>query len=167
MRFHRANVRFRRRYIVIPLLLIVLGAVLAVRSSTMTQSTPQHAQGVTSPPPSPQCRSGDPLAGVYNPLRFRVLSKCEVASGVVESVALQDGGDQRISVRLDAQYANLLDVGNSSNQYRLLVLELIPQDQATVPVPSIGQHIMFVGPLVYDTENHWNGISPVWSIQAD
>jgi len=95
------------------------------------------------------------------------LSKCEVARGVVEPVALQDGGDQRIYVRLDAKYANLLDVGNSNNQDRLLVLELILQDQATVPVPSIGQHITFVGPLVYDTENHWNAICPVWSVQAD
>ena len=163
MRFHRASVRFRRRYLVIPILLIVLGVILAVRSNMLTQPTPQHLQR-DAPPPSPYCRSGDPLARIYNPLRFRVLSGCEVASGVVESVTLQDEGDQRIYVRPDAQYANLLHIGNSNYQNALLVLELISRDQATVPVPSIGTHITFVGPLVYDTENHWNAMYPVWSI---
>jgi hypothetical protein len=103
------------------------------------------------------------LAGVYNPLRFRVLSTCEVASGFVESVTV-DGGDQRIYVRPDAQYGKLLVVGNSNHQNSFLVLELISQYQAIIQVPSVGQHITFVGPWVYDTENFWNAICPVRSI---
>ena len=145
---------------------MVFPAVLVVMSNSLAQSTSQHVRPVTSPP-SPQCRSGIPWAGANNPLRYRVVSNCVVASGIVESVSLQDSLDRRIYVRLDTQYAKLLDDGNPSYQNASLVLQLIPQDQAMVPVPSVGQHITFVGPMVYDTENQRNAIYPVWSIRAD
>jgi hypothetical protein len=98
---------------------------------------------------------------------LRVLSNCQVASGVVKSVTLQDDGDWRIDVSLGPEYGKLLDVGNVNHQSGWLVLELIPRDQATVSVPSVGEQITFVGPLVYDSENYWNAIYPVWSIQGD
>ena len=157
------NVRFRRRYLAVPIFLMVVAALLIVRFNAASPSAPQR----TASPPSPQCRKGDPLAGVYNPLRLRVLSNCQVASGVVKSVTLQDDGDWRIDVSLDPQYGKLLDVGNVNHQSGWLVLELIPRDQATVSVPSVGEQITFVGPLVYDSENYWNAIYPVWSIQGD
>jgi hypothetical protein len=79
----------------------------------------------------------------------------------VKSATLQFHGDERIDVVPDAQYAKLLGVGNANYQSSMLVLELISQEQATVPVPSVGQHITFVGPWVYDVENGWNAIYPV------
>jgi len=158
-------VRFRRRYLVIPILFIALSAVLVVRSNTLTPPTPQRVQrGASSP--SSVC-SSQPLAGVYNPLRFRVLSNCERASGVVRSVTLQENGDRWIDVSLDAQYTKLLNAGNVNYRNGLLVLELTSQDSSLVLVPSVGQDIGFVGPLVYDTENQWNSICPVRSIQGD
>jgi len=90
-----------------------------------------------------------------------------VASGQVKSVTLQDDGNWRIDVSLGPQLGKLLDVGNVNHQSGWLVLELIPRDQATVSVPSVGEQITFVGPLVYDSENYWNAIYPVWSIQGD
>lgn len=102
-----------------------------------------------------------------NPMRVRLLSKCQVASGFVESLTPQYDGDQRIDVALDAQYAKLLNAGNMEYQNGSIVLELAPQDQATISVPIVGQHITFVGPLVYDIENHWNAVYPVWFIQAN
>lgn len=163
MRIHWTRARFRRRYLVILVFLMILPAVLIVISSSLAQTSSRRAQSV-APSPSPYCRSGDPLAGVYNPLRFRVLSKCQVASGVLASATLQDGRDERIYVHVDAQYAYLLGVGSSNFESGMLVLELVAQDQATIPVPSIGQHITLVGPWVYDTENQWYAICPVWSI---
>jgi hypothetical protein len=156
------NVRFRRRYLAIPVFLLMLSAILIVHFNSATQPTSPAVASL----PSPYCRSGDSLPQL-NPMRVRLLSNCQVASGVVRSVTLQNDGDQRIDIGLDAQYAKLLDSGNVNYQRGWLVLELIPQDQATVRVPSIGQHITFVGPWVYDTENHWNAIFPVWSIQSD
>src|SRR6266849_2564549 len=163
MRFHWSRLRLRRRYLVVPILLIVLGVVIAVHSGSLSQPTAQRGQRAASPP-SPHCGTGQPLAGVSNPLRFRVLSNCEVASGVVESVTVQDGGDQRIYVRLDAQYGKLLVVGNSTHQDSFLVLELVSEYQAVIQVPLVGQHITFVGPWVYDTENLWSAVCPVRSI---
>jgi len=90
-----------------------------------------------------------------------------VASGIVESVSLEDSLDRRIYVRLDTQYAKLIDDASPSYQNASLVLQLIPQDQAMVPIPTVGQHITFVGPLVFDTDNQWNAIYPVWSIQGN
>jgi hypothetical protein len=86
---------------------------------------------------------------------------------MVKDVNLQDNGDWRIDVSLSPQYGKLLDVGNVIHQSGWLVLELIPRDQATVSVPVVGKQVTFVGPLVYDSENHWNAIYPVWSIQSD
>src|SRR2546425_3039070 len=157
------NVRFRRRYLAVPTLLMVVVALLIVRFNSASPSAPQRVVS----PPSPQCQKGDPLAGVYNPLRLRVLSNCEVASGVVKSVTFQDDGNWRIDVSLGPQYGKLLDVGNVNHHSGWLVLELIPRDQATVSVPSVGEQITFVGLLVYDSDNHWNAIYPVWSIQGD
>lgn len=166
MRFHWVNLRFRRRYLVILVFLMVLPMVFIVMSNSQSHPSSQHVQPAVSTP-SPYCHTGDPLAGVYNPLRFRVLSSCQVASGAVKSATLQYDGDQRIDVLPDAQYTKLLGVGNVNYQGGMLVLELIPKDQANIPVPAIGQRIAFVGPLVYDTENQWNAIYPVWSIRAD
>lgn len=82
----------------------------------------------------------------------------------MKSITTQNDDDQRIDVILDAQYTKLLDTGNVNSQNGVLVLELISQDQPTVPALTIGHHITFVGPWVYDTENQWNAIYPVWSI---
>ncbi len=159
----RVNVKFRRRYLAVPIFLIVVTALLIVGFNA---TNPPAPKGVASLP-SPLCRKGDPLEGVYNPLRLRVISNCQVASGIVKSINLQDDGDWRIDVGLSPQYEKLLDVGNVNHQSGWLVLELIPRDQATISVPLVGKQITFVGPLVYDSENHWNAIYPVWSIQSD
>jgi len=156
-------VRFRRRYLTVPIFLMVVAALLIVRFNAPSPSAPQRAAS----PPSPQCRKGNPLEGVSNPLRLRVLSSCQVASGEVKSVTLQDDGNWRIDVSLSPQYGRLLDIGNVNYQSGWLVLELIPRDQATISVPLLGKQITFVGPLVYDSENYWNAIYPVWSIQGD
>jgi hypothetical protein len=85
----------------------------------------------------------------------------------VKSIALQEDRDQFIDVALDSQYTRLLGSGNTSHENGLLVLDLTPQSLAIVSVPLVGQHIAFVGPLVYDTQSQWNAVYPVWSIQVD
>ncbi|TMI22615.1 hypothetical protein E6H30_09360 [Candidatus Bathyarchaeota archaeon] len=157
------NVRFRRRYLAVPIFLMVVAALLIVRFNAAGPSAPQRVAS----PPSPQCRKGNPLEGVSNPLRLRVISNCEVAGGIVKSVTIQDDGNWRIDVSLSPQYGKLLDVGNVNHQNGWLVLELISRDQPTISVPLVGKQIIFVGPLVYDSENYWNAIYPVWSIQDD
>ncbi len=162
MRFHSTRVRLRRRYLAIPVFLLALIPVLAIHFGAVTQLSSQK----TASTPSPHCGSGDLLGDAHSPLRFRIISNCESASGIVKSIALQDDGDRLIDVTLDSQYSRLLDSGNSVYQNGSLVLDLTPQALSTVSVPLLGQHITFVGPLVYDVQNRWNAIYPVWSLTA-
>ena len=118
------------------------------------------------PPPSPHCRSGSPLVGVYHPKRLKVKSRCRVAVGTVEKVKpeLYDG-DIHIGLRLDAHESSLLSDGNS-RVGGTLVVEIIPWDRSRVFVPEVGQRIQVVGPWVEDTAHGWNEIHPAWWISA-
>ena len=118
------------------------------------------------PPPSPHCRSGSPLVGVYHPARLKVKSRCRVAVGTVEKVKqeLYDG-DIHIELLLDRGQEGLL----SSDNARVggtLILEIIPWDRSRVPIPEVGQRVEVVGPWVDDTAHGWNEIHPAWWISA-
>ena len=118
------------------------------------------------PPPSPHCRSGSPLIGVYHPERLKVKSRCRVAVGAVEKVKpeLYDG-DIHIALRLDRGQERLLSAGNA-RVGGTLILEIIPWDRSRVLVPEVGQRIEVVGPWVDDTAHGWNEIHPAWWISA-
>jgi hypothetical protein len=119
-----------------------------------------------SRPPSPYCRSGSPLVGVYHPERLKVKSRCRMAIGTVEKVKpeLYDG-DIHIELRLDREQDALLSTGNERVGGTLIV-EVIPWDRARVLVPEVGQRVQVVGPWVDDTAHGWNEIHPAWWISA-
>jgi hypothetical protein len=122
--------------------------------------------GRTQPPPSPHCRSGSPLAGVYHPQRLKVKSRCRVAVGIVEKVKFEEyDGDVHLELRLDPSQENLLSRGNDQVGGTLIV-EIIPWDRSRVPVPAEGQRVEVVGPWVDDTTHGWNEIHPAWWISA-
>ena len=117
-------------------------------------------------PPSPHCRSGSPLVGVYHPERLKVKSRCRIAVGTIEKVKseLYDG-DLHIELRLDPGQDGLLSSGNARVGGTLIV-EIIPWDRSRVLVPEIGQRVEVVGPWVNDTAHGWNEIHPAWWISA-
>jgi hypothetical protein len=119
-----------------------------------------------APPPSPHCRRGSPLAGVYHPERLKVKSTCRVAVGTIEKVKpeLYDG-DIHIELRLDRGQEGLLSTGNARVGGTLIV-EIIPWDRARVLVPTEGQRVEVVGPWVDDTAHGWFEIHPAWWISA-
>jgi hypothetical protein len=114
-----------------------------------------------APPPSPYCRSDHPLAGVYHPSRLHVRSKCRVVSGVVDRVKFEQfDGDVHIDLRPDDP--KLVSEGNAAVGGDLVV-EVIPQDRARVPIPEPGQRVWIVGSLVDDERHGWREIHPaVW-----
>jgi hypothetical protein len=119
-----------------------------------------------SAPPSPYCRGGNPLAGVYHPLRLKVRSGCRLVVGTVSKVVFEEyDGDVHIDLRVDPGYEGLLGEGNSRVGGNLVV-ELIPQDRSRVAVPSEGARIEVVGPWVEDTQHGWNEIHPAWWVSA-
>jgi hypothetical protein len=118
------------------------------------------------PPPSPYCRSGDPLAGVYHPSRLVVKSRCRIASGTVEVVRFEPyDSDVHIELRLDPGQDGLVSRGNERLAGNLL-LEIVPTDRERVPVPKVGTRVSVVGPLVDDTAHGWREIHPAWAISS-
>ena len=118
------------------------------------------------PPPSPYCRSGDPLASVYHPSRLVVKSRCRVAVGTVEVVRFEDyDGDVHIELRLDPGQDGLVSRGNDRIGGNLL-LEIVPLDRERVPIPRVGERVSAVGPLVDDTAHGWREIHPAWAISS-
>ena len=116
--------------------------------------------------PSPYCRAGNPLAGVYHPSRLEVKSRCKLAAGVVSKVKFEEyDGDVHIDLRPDEAYRDLLSRGNEQVGGNLVV-EVIPQDRARVAIPQPGQRVVVVGPWVNDTAHDWREIHPVWWISA-
>lgn len=118
------------------------------------------------PPPSPHCRSGDPLAGVYHPSRLVVKSRCRVATGVVEVVRFEPyDGDVHVELRLDEGQDGLLSRGNARLHGNLLA-EIVPLDRSRVPVPRVGTRVSVVGPWVDDTTHGWREIHPAWAVSS-
>ena len=138
--------------------LVVLAAVaVAVVGCTLVRP---------GPPPSPHCRSGSPLVGVYHVERLKVKSRCRVAVGTVEKVKFEEyDGDVHIELRLDPGQEHLLAKGNDQVGGTLIV-EIIPWDRARVPVPQEGSRVQVVGPWVDDTTHGWNELHPAWWISA-
>ncbi len=107
----------------------------------------------TSPPPSPYCRPGNPLAGVYHPARLKVKRRCKVETGVVTRVKFEDyDGDVHIDLSLDSGAT--------------LVVEVIPQDRARVAVPNVSTRVSVAGPWVKDEQHGWMEIHPAWWVSA-
>jgi hypothetical protein len=140
---------------------LVIGLVLAAALAGCRVGL--HRAG---PPPSPYCRAGDPLAGVYHPARLHVKKRCAVARGVVAGVKFERfDGDVHVELRLDPGQDDLVSRGNERLAGNLL-LEIVPLDRARVPVPTVGTRVSVVGPLVDDTAHGWREIHPAWAISS-
>ena len=104
-------------------------------------------------PPSPWCRGGPPLAGVYHADRLAVRRRCDVAAGVVTKVTFEAfDGDVHIDLR--------------EHTGARLVVEVIPQDRSAVAIPDTGARVTVVGPRVDDLQHGWPEIHPAWWISS-
>lgn len=145
------------------LLLVILGILLSQMAEVITAQPPQtrpvHAT-------SPLCRSGAPLAGVYNPWRLRVVDSCITVTGHIVRVARMADGDYHIDVKLDAPFAGLVNRRNVSKQGGSLVTEIVPVDQTGIATPHVGDHIEVTGVYVLDKLHGWMEIHPVWGLKV-
>ena len=116
--------------------------------------------------PSPYCRGGNPLAGIYHPQRLIVKSRCRIAIGTVSHVKFEEyDGDVHVDLRPDPAYERLLSDGNGRVGGNLVV-EIVPWDRSRVAVPQEGARIEVVGPWVDDTQHGWNEIHPAWWVST-
>ena len=130
---------------------------------------------------------------VYHPTRLIVRNDCVTVTGTIvdatadQSHHQQDGvrhegdGDTHGWIKVDAQFSDLINAGNTSDEEGNLVFELVchytvKQDDAKAPcqgftdhtkIPPVGSHVAVRGTFVTE-KNHakWNEIHPVSSIKT-
>lgn len=103
----------------------------------------------------------NPLLGVYNPSRLKVLAPCRWYRGTVVEVGDRSDGDTHMLVKPASGYARFLAVANVNDGG--LVVEIMPGQ--TLPIPKPHEQVELFGTWVYDTHNDWNEIHPVWGIR--
>ncbi|MBI3764671.1 MAG: SH3 domain-containing protein [Chloroflexi bacterium] len=148
------------------------GAATAPSAATIapTPTVPPTPGGPSFVRPTPAgpsfCRGGDVFAGVHEPDRLVLISKCETVSGVVTELTFNpEDGDITFRLRVDPGYERFLSTGNYTHLRGFLQIELIPADQGSVYVPAVGQHVTVTGAWVKDTNNHdWSEIHPAWYV---
>ena len=115
---------------------------------------------------------------IYHTERLLLIQSNLTVSGTVEHIINEKDGDIHIRLKLDSNL-NLLNDKNYSAQHGCLVLEIIcackvTQPDAitacknyknTIPIPSVGQHIIVTGDYVLDKQHGWNEIHPITSLR--
>ncbi len=118
---------------------------------------------------------------IYHPQRLQVLDTCKTVTGIIQSVKAEPDGDYHIRLRLDSQFANLINQENIDKQHGDLVLEPICEHPVTqedaiaacsgfagnITSPTVGSHVQVIGSYVLDTEHGWMEIHPVTSMLAN
>ena len=117
---------------------------------------------------------------VYHPQRLKVVEKCIAVTGTIHHVKREADGDDHIQLKLDPEFAALLNDKNTQVQAGCLVVEPVCQGPVTqadaqaacrdfhspVEVFAKGKHVRILGSYVLDSEaNHgWMEIHPVTAI---
>ena len=125
---------------------------------------------------------------VYHPTRLIVKSACVTVTGTIvdatagtkpDGVRHEADGDTHGWLKVDPQFKDMLNAGNTSAEGGNLVFEIVCRFPVTqqdaksackgysdhVQLPPVGSHVSVVGTFVQDTFHaQWNEIHPVTSI---
>lgn len=159
------------------------GTVAGVSSPSPTQSIGALPSPTTSPSAASACvQPNDPSSHVYHPDRLQVLQPCIEVSGTIDFERKEADGDYHIGLKLDPQYAGLVNACNTTclngAEHGDLVLEPVcelPVTQADavsacagyhnpVVVPPVGAHVTATGAYVLDLDHGWMEIHPLMTI---
>jgi hypothetical protein len=165
-----------------------------VWSKFVSLASPRASTSVPTPappiPPQPPETSCDPSlwTHVYHPARLIVKQQCISVTGTIvdatagkqpDGVRHEPDGDTHGWLKVDAQFENLLNAGNISDEGGNLVFEIVCRFPVTqqdakaacanykdqVSLPPVGSHVQIVGTLVQDTFHaKWMEIHPVTRI---
>lgn len=158
-----------------------------------TASTPTSPGGVHPGPGVPGsagavgCSDGL-WQHVYHPQRLLVKQDCITVTGVIvdatanqsrhrpDGVRHEADGDTHGWLKVDPEFANLVNAGNRSDEGGNMVFELVCHFTVTQPdaraacigfkdhttIPPVGTHVAISGTYVQDTDHgQWNEIHPV------
>jgi hypothetical protein len=157
-------------------------------------ASPSSTQPATDPE-SPTAEAGGTCdetlwSHVYHPTRLIVKQPCLTITGTIvdatngrepDGVRHEEDGDTHGWLKVDAEFEDLLNPGNLSNEGGNLVFEIVCKFKVTqedakpacsnftspLKIPPVGSHVQIVGSYVRDT-NHaqWMEIHPVTSIKV-
>jgi len=117
---------------------------------------------------------------VYNPARLQVVDPCKTVGGIIDSIKVENDGDFHVRLRVDPQFASMINSANVNGQFGDLVLEPICQNTVTqtdakaacqnfhqsLNIPQVGSHVTVTGSYVHDlAHGGWSEIHPVTSIK--
>jgi hypothetical protein len=157
-----------------PKLLVPLALLLWLLASLPVWLLVPRAEAQTTDPACPSS-SEDPLAGVYNPSRLRVINPCQQASGTVTHIETWSDGDWNIYVDLDSDSEGLVSGKNiqklrewpQAGGVAEMLWEVTPDDQGQLLEPSTGQHLEVLGAHVYDRTWGHTEIHPMYEETFD
>jgi hypothetical protein len=114
----------------------------------------------------PDCRTGNVLAGASNAEDLRILLECQDATGTVMHTKNMDDGDYKFFLKLDPQFAFLVNDKNNEETEGFLVVEIVPPDRNIqgVYLPQDGDRIHVWGAWVTDKPKGWHEIHPTWKV---
>ncbi|HEV2414205.1 MAG TPA: hypothetical protein VGX27_05310 [Candidatus Dormibacteraeota bacterium] len=175
--------------IVVAIVLIVIAVNLGTgaRKDSSTAQTSPSPDISTSLSPSATAASAclqpsDPSSHVYHPDRLQVLQPCITVSGLIDFERKEADGDYHIGLKLDPQYASLVNACNTTclngAEHGDLVLEPVcelPVTQADavsacagyhnpLVLPPVGAHVTVTGAYVLDLDHGWTEIHPLMTI---
>ena len=120
------------------------------------------------------------LTHVYHPTRLKMIAPCIEVTGTIHHTKPEADGDDHIQLRVDPQFADLLNDKNKTVQANSLIIEPVCQGPVTqqdaisacrdfhspVTVPASGTKVRVLGRFVLDTEaaHGWTEIHPVTSV---
>ena len=120
------------------------------------------------------------LNHIYKPTRLKMIAPCIEVAGTIHHTKPEADGDDHIQLRVDPQFADLLNDRNKTAQADSLIIEPVCQGTVTQPdallacrdfhssveVPARGTKVRVLGRFVLDTEpgHGWTEIHPVTSI---
>jgi len=157
-----------------PKLLVPLALLLWLLVSLPLWLLVPRAEAQATDPACPSS-SEDPLDGVYNPSRLRVINPCQQASGTVTHIETWSDGDWNIYVDLDSDSERLVSVENiqklrewpQAGGVAEMLWEATPADQGQLLEPSTGQHLEVLGAHVYDRTWGHTEIHPMYKETFD
>lgn len=187
-----------------PLLLLLLAACTADSAPPKGQAAPPPAQLDPASPAAILPLASSQAAGtpgsistkgcadglwqhVYNPQRLLVFVGCDTVTGIIvdathgksrDGVRHEGDGDTHGWLKLDPEYAGMVNSGNINNEAGNLVFEIVCKytvkqadavascdHPSRLKIPPIGSHVRMIGSYVQDQNHaHWNEIHPVSSI---
>lgn len=150
------------------------------RTGTATSATIPAAMKSAAQSAVSQGCDANLLQHVYHPARLKVIQPCIEVTGTMHHTKPEADGDDHIQLRVDPQFADLLNDKNKRVQANSLIIEPVCQGPVTQPdaiaacrdfhspveVPTRGTKVRVLGRFVLDTEagHGWTEIHPVTSI---